>query len=202
MSSPASLLWAQCQGRSASASNPLLGNLLVIASQAVQSLQYVVEEKLIKRYSIPSLQLVGMEGIFGIGLSAMALALFQILGGWPDDIVLATQQLKNSYRCIIASALVLFAIPVLNGAAVTITKHMSATTRMVLSTLRNIGVWAFMLAYSSYFKEEFEWLQLVGFACIVSGTGVYKHLIVVPLPFFAVGARSASEEAPLETTEQ
>ena len=172
-------------GSSDSSRNPLLGNVLVIASQAVQSLQYVIEEKLIKMYGIAPLQLVGMEGIFGLGVSAMALALFQAFRDKPDDVVVALQQLSHCDRCVIASALILFAIPVLNGAAVTITKHLSATTRMVLSTLRNVGVWIFMISYGSYFNESFEWLQLVGFALIVSGTAIYKKLVTLPFLFFA-----------------
>ena len=188
-------------GSSDSSRNPLLGNVLVIASQAVQSLQYVIEEKLIKMHGIAPLQLVGMEGIFGLGVSAMALALFQSFPDKPDDVVVAVQQLSHCDRCVIASALILVAIPVLNGAAVTITKHMSATTRMVLSTLRNIGVWVFMISYGSYFNESFEWLQLVGFALIVAGTAIYKKLVTIPLTFFEADTKPqlTEDEQPIET---
>jgi drug/metabolite transporter (DMT)-like permease len=170
----------------ATSPNPALGNILVIASQAVQSLQYVIEEKMMSTYCISPLQLVGMEGVFGMGISVIALALFQGMKSKPDDVIVALQQLGNSHLCLLASALILFAIPVLNGAAVTITKHLSATTRMVLSTLRNIGVWAFLMIYGSYFNETFRWQQLAGFALLVTGTAIYKKLVMIPLAFFQV----------------
>jgi drug/metabolite transporter (DMT)-like permease len=170
----------------ATSPNPALGNILVIASQAVQSLQYVIEEKMMSTYCISPLQLVGMEGVFGMGISVIALALFQGMKSKPDDVIVALQQLGNSHLCLLASALILFAIPVLNGAAVTITKHLSATTRMVLSTLRNIGVRAFLMIYGSYFNETFRWQQLAGFALLVTGTAIYKKLVMIPLAFFQV----------------
>jgi drug/metabolite transporter (DMT)-like permease len=189
-------------GSSESSRNPFLGNILVIASQAVQSLQYVIEEKMMAVYHIPPLQLVGMEGIFGLGISAMALALFQAWREKPDDVIIALQQLSNCDRCLVASALILLAIPVLNGAAVTITKNLSATTRMVLSTLRNIGVWVFLISYGSYFNESFKWLQLVGFTLLVAGTAVYKKLITIPLAFFGEDCQHAAVVAVVSTEDE
>ena len=58
------------------ASNPLLGNLFVLAAQVFSALQFVVEEKYVKQYRMPALLAVGLEGFWGLILSCAYLPLF------------------------------------------------------------------------------------------------------------------------------
>lgn len=172
---------------SSAAKNPVLGNILVIVAQVVQSSQFVVEESIIKSYKLPPMYLVGCEGLFGLGLSLITLAVFQAFASSsPDDAVVAFEQIGSCWRCGVATLVLLSAIPLFNGAAVTVTKELSAATRMILDAMRNISVWSFTMLYSSFFHEEFDWLQLVGFFFLVLGSTIYKEILKIPHPFFHV----------------
>lgn len=168
------------------ASNPVLGNILVVVGQIIQSAQFVLEESWMKKHCLPPTYMVGWEGIFGAGITVIALALFQAFHGKPDDIVVTFEQVGNCWTCGLATFLVLCACPVFNGTANTITKELSAATRMVLDALRNILVWVVTMTFASTFNESFDWLQMVGFCCLVAGGAVYRRLLRIPHPFFDV----------------
>jgi len=161
-------------------SNPVLGDILVICAQLIVSAQMIIEEKILTKYNVPPTLLVGWEGIFGLCYASTALAIFQATHGKPDNVVDALYQLTSDWRVFLSCFLALLSFPILNGTGQIITKNVSATARMVLDTVRNVVVWVFTLAYASYFKEHFKWLQLVGFLLLVSGNGIFKYLIRFP----------------------
>ncbi|CBZ25910.1 conserved hypothetical protein [Leishmania mexicana MHOM/GT/2001/U1103] len=69
--------------------NQVLGNLLVLMAQILHAYQGVCEERLIRLYKVPSLQMVGTEGIYGIGLSLSLLAFLQLvpMATWGHNLV-------------------------------------------------------------------------------------------------------------------
>ncbi|KPA79923.1 hypothetical protein ABB37_04978 [Leptomonas pyrrhocoris] len=71
-------------GKAASAendrhSNMMLGNLLIISAQVLHAYQGVCEERLVHLYKIPPLQMVGTEGVYGIGMTLTLLAFLQLI---------------------------------------------------------------------------------------------------------------------------
>ena len=50
---------------------------------------------------------------------------------------------------------------------VSITKYASATSRMVVDSIRTLVIWIFSLAVG---WQEFQYLQVIGFAIMVAGT--------------------------------
>ena len=80
------------------ASNPLLGNVLIVAAQLIAATQFTFEEYVIGKYKINPYEMVGWEGIFGLGFASTALAAFQIFNGKPDDVLEAAIQMSNSWR--------------------------------------------------------------------------------------------------------
>ena len=62
--------------------------------------------------------------------------------------------------------------------ACSVTKEMSATTRMVLDSVRTLTIWAYGLGVG---WETFAGLQVGGFVLLILGTFVYNNLLVVPL---------------------
>eukprot|EP00796_Vickermania_ingenoplastis_P004961 gene4961-3559_t len=64
------------------------GNLLIVAAQVLHAIQGVAEERLMVLYDLPPLQVVGMEGIFGVSLSLMLLALLQLfpVARWGSNV--------------------------------------------------------------------------------------------------------------------
>ncbi|TKS75470.1 Solute carrier family 35 member F6 ANT2-binding protein [Collichthys lucidus] len=60
-----------------------------------------------------------------------------------------------------------------NFAGISVTKEISATTRMVLDSLRTLVIWVVSLALG---WEQFHGLQVLGFLVLLLGTGLYNGL--------------------------
>ena len=60
-----------------------------------------------------------------------------------------------------------------NFAGISVTKEISATTRMVLDSLRTLVIWVVSLALG---WEQFHGLQVVGFLVLLVGTALYNGL--------------------------
>lgn len=60
-----------------------------------------------------------------------------------------------------------------NFAGISVTKEISATTRMVLDSLRTLVIWVVSLALG---WESFHGLQILGFLILLLGTGLYNGL--------------------------
>jgi hypothetical protein len=56
-----------------------------------------------------------------------------------------------------------------------VTKEMSATTRMVLDSVRTLIIWGVSLAVG---WQPFQVLQLVGFAILATGMCVYNDIVI------------------------
>ena len=64
-----------------SASNPMLGNLIIVAAQVVVATQMCVEEIFVGGRDVPPLLAVGLEGMFGMGvLSCVLIAMYYLPG--------------------------------------------------------------------------------------------------------------------------
>jgi hypothetical protein len=61
--------------------NPVVGTLLVILAQFFTATQFVVEERLLQRYSVEPLRAVGLEGLFGCTILAVLIPLLHITVG-------------------------------------------------------------------------------------------------------------------------
>eukprot|EP00049_Salpingoeca_infusionum_P005736 m.96216 g.96216 ORF g.96216 m.96216 type:complete len:385 (+) comp13070_c0_seq1:264-1418(+) len=167
----------------ASAPNPILGDGLIIAAQVIVALQMVVEQKFIDKYEVPPLQVVGWEGIFGmLVMSVLCLVFFYTPGPRAghtfENINDAMLQIANSTQITLAICGTIVSIAFFNFSGVSVTKEMSATTRMVLDSVRTITIWAYGLAVG---WETFSGIQIGGFALLLAGTFVYNNLIFTPL---------------------
>ncbi len=58
---------------------------------------------------------------------------------------------------------------------ISVTKEMSATTRMVLDSVRTLVIWGVSLAVG---WQKFHLLQLLGFAILVTGMCVYNEIVI------------------------
>jgi drug/metabolite transporter (DMT)-like permease len=188
---------------SASASNPMLGNLFVVCAQVIVATQMVVEEKLIGNFDVPALQAVGLEGVFGTLIVSVALIIFYYLPGDTvgnngkfEDTADAATQFSNS--AVIALALIgnVISIAFFNFFGISVTKAMSATTRMVLDSVRTFVIWGFSLIVG--WQPFSGWpgvLQVVGFITLLTGTCVYNKLLVIP---FLMKGYNESPEAIMD----
>lgn len=81
-----------------------------------------------------------------------------------------------------------------NFAGISVTKEISATTRMVLDSLRTLVIWVVSLALG---WEQFHGLQVLGFLVLLLGTALYNGLhrpLLARLPCCA-GLVGEEEEA-------
>ena len=168
----------------------LAGDLLIIAAQGIVAIQMTFEEKIIKKYQVPPLQAVGWEGIFGFSILIILLFPMYFIPWhlpasadfWQDtprfeDAIDGLYQMKNNWRLMLSNLGLIVSIAFFNFSGLTVTKTMSATTRMVLDSVRTIFIWVFSL---SIMWQQFEPLQPIGYAVLFVGTCIYYNIIVAP----------------------
>ena len=84
------------------ARDPVLGDILVVVAQMAAALQFIIEEKYLAKYRVPALLGVGLEGMWGLVLSAIALPILSIVKG-PDGLTLdslfgAFREISHSWQ--------------------------------------------------------------------------------------------------------
>lgn len=70
----------------------------------------------------------------------------------------------------------IISIAFFNFAGISVTKEISATTRMVLDSIRTLVIWVVSLAIG---WQSFHYLQVVGFMSLIFGMCVYNNIIVM-----------------------
>merc|ERR1719509_737740 len=169
-------------------SDIVLGDTLIVCSQVIVATQMVIEEKFVSKYNVPALQAVGWEGTFGFTTLAFLLIPFSYIhvgdkfGNNPrhvlEDAYDGLYQLAHNWRLGMAFSGTVFSIAFFNFAGISVTKEMSATTRMVLDSVRTLVIWGVSLAIG---WQPFQALQLLGFAVLVTGMCVYNDIVIAPI---------------------
>lgn len=183
-------------------SSPVAGIILVIVAQFFSTSMFIVEEKLLKQYNTPALKVVGFEGMWGvcIYIIVMIVSYFISCDSWTEtlrknlcaenekgetrfeDILFAFRQIGDSVQLICFFLLYIISIAFFNFAGLSVTKYVSSTARTIVDTLRTVVIWLFFLTMPfvpESTKENFFWLQLVGFIILVLGSVIYKKIIVL-----------------------
>uniref|UniRef100_T1IPN2 Membrane metallo-endopeptidase-like 1 n=1 Tax=Strigamia maritima TaxID=126957 RepID=T1IPN2_STRMM len=167
----------------------ITGDLLIVTAQIIAACQMVIEEKFVVKHNVPPLLAVGFEGMFGfIVLSILLIPMYfiHLPGKFAtnpeerfEDPIDAFTQMGNSPQLCIAVLGNIFSIAFFNFAGISVTKEMSATTRMVLDSVRTIVIWAASLAFGIG-KQQFHYLQVIGFIFLLSGMCLYYDIIIMP----------------------
>ncbi|KAM3861039.1 solute carrier family 35 member F6 [Diretmus argenteus] len=163
-------------------SEVITGDLLIIMAQIIVSVQMVLEEKFVYKHDVHPLRAVGTEGFFGFFILSLLLIPFFFIpvGDFGDnprhvleDALDAFCQIGNQPLIILALLGNTVSIAFFNFAGISVTKEISATTRMVLDSLRTLVIWAVSLALG---WETFIGLQVLGFIILLVGTALYNGL--------------------------
>jgi len=158
-------------------SSVLIGDLLIIVAQFLVACQMVMEEKLMSVYHTPVLKVVGLEGVFGfIILGALMMPMYHLhIQGYPfENAPDAISQLRENATIDYAMLGNILSIPFFNAFGNSVTKHLSASHRMVVDSLRTGIVWTVSLALG---WEPFSWIQVIGFLIIIFGSAMYNEVI-------------------------
>ncbi|XP_047430527.1 solute carrier family 35 member F6 [Mugil cephalus] len=182
-------------------SDVITGDLLIITAQIIVAVQMVLEEKFVYKHDVHPLKAVGTEGFFGfLVLSLLLIPMYFIhVGNFSDnprqvleDALDAFCQIRHQPLIILALLGNTVSIAFFNFAGISVTKEISATTRMVLDSLRTLVIWVVSLALG---WERFHGLQVLGFLVLLLGTALYNGLhrpLLAKIPYFA--ARMNLEE--------
>ncbi|XP_030638281.1 solute carrier family 35 member F6 [Chanos chanos] len=163
-------------------SEVITGDLLIIMAQIIVSVQMVLEEKFVYRHNVHPLKAVGTEGFFGfVILSLLLIPMYFIpVGNFADNPRQVLEDALDAFCQIGHQPLILLAllgntvsIAFFNFAGISVTKEISATTRMVLDSLRTLVIWVVSLALG---WEKFHGLQVLGFIVLLVGTALYNGL--------------------------
>ncbi|XP_061560974.1 solute carrier family 35 member F6 [Phycodurus eques] len=188
-------------------SDVITGDLLIIMAQVIVAVQMVLEEKFVYKHDVHPLRAVGTEGFFGFFvLSLLLIPMYFIhVGEFSDN---PRQVLEDAldafcqigFRPLIVLALLgnTVSIAFFNFAGISVTKEISATTRMVLDSLRTLVIWAVSLALG---WEQFHGLQVLGFLVLLVGTALYNGLhrpVLARIPCCAGLAAAEEESSPVE----
>ncbi|KAM6954558.1 solute carrier family 35 member F6 [Aplochiton taeniatus] len=163
-------------------SEVITGDLLIIIAQIIVAVQMVLEEKFVYKHDVHPLKAVGTEGFFGFFiLSLLLIPMYFIpVGSFGDnprhvleDALDAFCQIGHQPLIILALLGNTVSIAFFNFAGISVTKEISATTRMVLDSLRTLVIWVVSLALG---WEQFQGLQVLGFIVLLAGTALYNGL--------------------------
>lgn len=163
-------------------SEVITGDLLIIMAQIIVAVQMVLEEKFVYKHNVHPLKAVGTEGLFGFFiLSLLLIPMYFIpagsFGQYPrfvlEDALDAFCQIGRQPMVLLALFGNTLSIAFFNFAGMSVTKEISATTRMVLDSLRTVVIWAVSLALG---WENFHGLQVLGFLVLLLGTSLYNGL--------------------------
>ncbi|PIA13069.1 hypothetical protein COEREDRAFT_83747 [Coemansia reversa NRRL 1564] len=159
-----------------------LGVALVLGAQVFTATQFVVEEKIIRRYNITPLRAVGLEGAFG-ALTIMAavpvlhLAIGRSHPGGYFDAPEGFRQIVENPSIWQITIFTMLSIAMFNYFGLSVTRHLSATSRATIDTCRTLFIWMTSLALG---WESFNWMQVAGFIILVYGTFIYNRVISLP----------------------
>ncbi|XP_051265306.1 solute carrier family 35 member F6 [Dicentrarchus labrax] len=192
-------------------SDILTGDLLIIMAQIIVSVQMVLEEKFVYKHDVHPLRAVGTEGFFGFFvLSLLLIPMYFIhVGDFADNPRHVLEDALDAFCQIGHQPLILLAllgntvsIAFFNFAGISVTKEISATTRMVLDSLRTLVIWVVSLALG---WEQFHGLQVLGFLVLLVGTALYNGLhrpLLARIPCCAAMVSTEEEENSPEERER
>merc|ERR1719401_580988 len=121
------------------------------------------------------LQVVGMEGLFGVFISLSLLACLHVTGhaNTPG----AIHQIRSSPMLLASIIGSMFAVAFFNFAGATVTQKSSAVARTTIKISSTIFIWIAELYFG---WNTFSPLQFVGFVMVAVGTVVYNRIFAIP----------------------
>lgn len=151
------------------------GISLCIFAQVFQAGMFVYEEKIMKQYMLMPLQVVGMEGLFGMCVSALILACLQPFG--QANAPGAFYQIKSSPVLLMSVIGSMVAVALFNFAGATVTQQSSSVARTTIKLSSTISIWMAELAFG---WNTFSILQFIGFVFVAWGTVIYNDIVMLP----------------------
>ncbi|KAI5123311.1 hypothetical protein M0805_009332 [Coniferiporia weirii] len=152
------------------ATKVLVGVFFILFAQIFTATQFVVEEKIMSRYSVAPLVAVGFEGLFGF----LTIIIFMpVLAHFADrsmffDLPRGWHQMIDTPTVLWSGVAIACSISLFNFFGLSVTRHVSATARSLTDTCRTLSIWLISLGLG---WEKIRWpisvLQVLGFSLLV-----------------------------------
>lgn len=157
----------------------IIGIMLIAGAQIFTATQFVLEEKIMEKYAMEPIKVVGWEGVFGFLVTAVGMIVLHLtIGTGYFNAKEGLHQMTHYRGIAVSSVLIMISIGGFNFFGLSVTRTVSATSRSTIDTCRTLFIWIFSLGLG---WETFKWLQVVGFAALVYGTFLFNDLIRPPL---------------------
>ncbi|XP_014560666.1 hypothetical protein COCVIDRAFT_34310 [Bipolaris victoriae FI3] len=157
----------------------VIGVLLIAGAQIFTATQFVLEERIMEKYSMEPIKVVGWEGVFGFLVTFVGMIVLHLTIGTGYFNAREGLYQMFHYRAIaVSSVLIMISIGGFNFFGLSVTRTVSATSRSTIDTCRTLFIWIVSLGLG---WETFKWLQVLGFALLVYGTFLFNDLIRPPL---------------------
>ncbi|KAF8844914.1 hypothetical protein BDN67DRAFT_1065705 [Paxillus ammoniavirescens] len=167
------------------AAKVLVGVFIILFAQVFTATQFVVEEKIMTRWSVAPLVAVGFEGLFG-ALTILVLMPFlaqpSIASRSPFfDFPRGWHQMMDTPSVLWSGIAIACSISLFNYFGLSVTRHVSATARSLTDTCRTLSIWLVSLGLG-WEKLIFpiSLLQVLGFSLLVYGTFMFNNLVDSP----------------------
>ncbi|EGN95481.1 hypothetical protein SERLA73DRAFT_186518 [Serpula lacrymans var. lacrymans S7.3] len=163
----------------------LVGVFFILFAQIFTATQFVVEEKIMSRYSVAPLVAVGYEGLFGF----LTILLFVPILAQPSissrspffDLPRGWYQMIYTPSVLWSGVAIAFSIALFNYFGLSVTRHVSATARSLTDTCRTLSIWVISLGLGwEKLLFPISLLQVLGFSLLVYGTFLFNNLVNPP----------------------
>jgi hypothetical protein len=178
------------------------GIILLFLGQFFNSIEFIIQEKFIKKYIIHPSQLVGFEGLWGSCMYLILLIVFQNIScnDWEysladsvcsenykeekyiEDTRFALEQMWDNKHLLILYIFFVVSIALYNLVGIKLIELVSSIHRVVVDEARTVFIWLFFIRFEPVngTHEDFHYLQLVGYIFIIFGTIIYNEILVIP----------------------
>jgi len=129
----------------------IFGIGFILAGQLIGAIQMIVEEVLLKKRRYPPLNVVGMEGVFGILLMVLVvLPLLYIIPGYDvgsyENCIDALIQMQQSWMLLVFVIAYCLSIAFYNFFGLSVAKRLTTVHRTLIDACRMILVWGTQIA--------------------------------------------------------
>jgi len=176
----------------------LYGCFLVVCSQFIQSGQIVCEDFLLSDIDAVPLQVVGMEGFWGLFVTVFIISPLMMWGvpggdhGASEDFVDSFYMVADNVLILVFTLIYIVCILFLNWAGMVVTAETSSVVRTIFEAVRTSAIWVtdlfifYVAAPNSVYGETwttYSWLQLAGFVLLVFSSQMYNGYAKYPRLF-------------------